>query len=271
MQRVRLARRLVILLWLCLFFFGSLSYIQQNLLAASSNDGRRNIERLRVALEPQFPPFEFIGATGVPEGFDIDLLNALSQELGFRVELQLLAFDDVLPAVQSGDADAAISALSITEERKQIVAFSRPYFKGGLTIAARESDIAISSLEALQGKRIGVQKGSTGAEAAKQVSGSQIKEFESAPDALRELSEGRLDAAINDAAALYYAIRTEGIQSIKVIGDFITEEFYGIAMPKNSPNVETINSGIRTLLENGKYAEIYRKYFNADPPLLPST
>ncbi|WP_088894876.1 basic amino acid ABC transporter substrate-binding protein [Leptolyngbya ohadii] len=270
MQRVRLARRLIIILSLCLLFFGASSYVQQNLLAASGDGGRRSIERLRVALEPQFPPFEFIGASGVPEGFDIDFLDALSKELGFRVELQLLAFDDLLPAIQSSNADASISALSITDDRKKIVAFSRPYFKGGLTIAVRENDIAINSLETLQGKRVGVQKGSTGAEEAKQVTGSQIKEFDSTPDALRELSEGRLDAAINDAAALYYAIRTEGIENIKVIGDFITEEFYGIAMPKDSPYVETINSGIRTLMENGKYAEIYRKYFNANPPLLPS-
>jgi arginine/lysine/histidine/glutamine transport system substrate-binding/permease protein len=226
---------------------------------------------LKVATEPAFPPFESQASGGGLEGFDIDLMNAIGDAAGFKVDFQSLPFDGIIPALQSGTVDAAISAMTITAARAQTVSFSRPYFKAGLAIAVRDSSNDVTSLDSLKGKKIAVQIGTTGANEAKKVPGAEIRTFDSAPLALQELSNGNVDAVINDAPVTLYAIKSNNIPGIKVVGQLLTEEFYGIASPKDSSNLEKINSGLATLLSNGKYKEIYQKWFSKEPPSLPET
>ena len=130
---------------------------------------------LKVATEPAFPPFESQAATGGGlEGFDIDLMNAIGEAAGLKVEFESLPFDGIIPALKAGTVDAAISAMTITAERAEAVSFSRPYFKAGLAIAVKAGDTATTSLDALKGKRIAVQIGTTGAAEAKKVPGAKI-------------------------------------------------------------------------------------------------
>jgi arginine/lysine/histidine/glutamine transport system substrate-binding and permease protein len=228
---------------------------------------------LKVATEPAFPPFEAQAKSGGGlEGFDIDLMNAVGEATGLKVEFQSLPFDGIIPALQAGTVDAAISAMTITAERAKTVSFSRPYFKAGLALAVKEGTSDITSLNDLKGKKIAVQIGTTGANEAKKVEGAQVRSFDSGPLALQELSNGNVDAVINDAPVTLYAIKNSSIPGIKVASDqLLTQEFYGIAMPKDSPNVEKVNAGLKTLLDNGKYAEIYQKWFGNKPPTLPET
>lgn len=225
----------------------------------------------KVATEPAFPPFESQAADGSLEGFDIDLMNAIGEAAGFKVEFESLPFDGIIPALQAGTVDAAISAMTITAERAQTVNFSRPYFKAGLAIAVQESNTDITSLDSLKGKKIAAQIGTTGADQANEVEGAEVRTFDSAPLALQELLNGNVDAVINDAPVTLYAIQSGNIQGLKVVGQLVTEEFYGIPSPKNSTNVDLINTGLKTILDNGKYAEIYKKWFGAEPPELPET
>jgi arginine/lysine/histidine/glutamine transport system substrate-binding/permease protein len=225
----------------------------------------------KVATEPAFPPFESQGADGSLEGFDIDLMNAIGEAAGFKVEFESLPFDGIIPALQSGTVDAAISAMTITAERAETVNFSRPYFKAGLAIAVQESSTDIATLDDLEGKKIAAQIGTTGANQANEVGAAEVRTFDSAPLALQELANGNVDAVINDAPVTLYAIQSGNIQGLKVVGQLVTEEFYGIPTPKNSNNVELINQGLTIILENGKYAEIYKKWFGAEPPELPET
>lgn len=226
---------------------------------------------LKVATEPAFPPFESQSTGGKLEGFDIDLLNAIGEAAGFKVEFQSLPFDGIIPALQAGTVDAAISAMTITPERQKTVTFSQPYFKAGLAIAVRENEQSIQSLDDLKNKKIAVQIGTTGAEKAKAISGSKISTFDSAPLALQELANGNVDAVINDAPVTLYAIKGGNLKGLKVVGQLVTEEFYGIAAPQNSANIQLINQGLNTIQQNGKYTEIYQKWFDAEPPKLPTT
>jgi arginine/lysine/histidine/glutamine transport system substrate-binding/permease protein len=225
-----------------------------------------------VATEPAFPPFESQATGGGLEGFDIELMKAIGEAAGLKVEFQSLPFDGIIPALQAGTIDAAISAMTITPERAKTVSFSRPYFKAGLAIAVRESDTATKSLDNLKGKKIAVQIGTTGADKAKQVAGAQVRTFDSAPLALQELANSNVDAVINDAPVTLYAIKSGNIKGVKVASDqLLTQEFYGIAAPKDSPNLQKINAGLKTIIDNGKYAEIYKKWFDRQPPTLPET
>lgn len=224
---------------------------------------------LTVGTEPAFAPFEFKGTNGELQGFSIDLMNAIAKSAGFTVNFQSLPFDGLIPALQGKTIDAAISSMTITKERSQTVDFSRPYFKAGLAIAVRSDNQDITNFVSLENKRIAVQIGTTGAEEAKKVAGAKISSFDSAPLALQELKNGNVDAVINDAPVTLYAIKTANLSGIKVVGQLLTEEFYGIATAKNSPNLATINQGLGTVLSNNTYAQIYKKWFNAEPPKLP--
>lgn len=160
-------------------------------------------------------------------------------------------------------------SITITEERAKSVSFSRPYFKSGLAIAVRADNQNITSFESLKNKKIAVQLGTTGSKKAKEIPGAQLRSFDSAPLALQELANGNVDAVINDAPVTLYAINTGNIQGIKVVQQLLTEEFYGIATARNSPNLALINQGLSNILKNGNYNQIYRKWFNATPPQLP--
>ncbi|MEH1901719.1 MAG: basic amino acid ABC transporter substrate-binding protein [Nostoc sp.] len=220
---------------------------------------------LKVATDPTFVPFEIQRASGNLEGFDIDLMNAIAKVAGFTVQFQSLPFDGMISTLQAKRVDAAISGITITTERLKTIAFSRPYFKAGLAIAVREDNQNIKDFKSLQGKKIAVQIGSTGADFAKTIPNAKISTFNSGPEFFQDLLNGNVDAVISDAFATLYAIKNGKLKGIKVVADLLTQEYYGIATPKNSPHLDAINKGIGTLLSNGTYKQIYQKWFNAEP------
>ena len=224
---------------------------------------------LTVATEPAFPPFESQGDNGELVGFDIDLMNAIGETAGVDIEFESLPFDGIIPALQSNTVDAAISGMTITEERLQTVDFSRPYIKAGLAIAVREGSDDIKGMEDLENKKIAVQIGTTGAEQASEVPGAEISTFDSAPLALQELANGNVDAVINDAPVTLDAIESGNINGLEVVGELLTTEYYGIALPKDSENLSLINDALATMIEDGTYDEIYQKWFGDEPPELP--
>ncbi|MEM1238591.1 MAG: basic amino acid ABC transporter substrate-binding protein [Cyanobacteria bacterium P01_H01_bin.26] len=218
-----------------------------------------------VGTEPAFPPFESQDESGELVGFDIDLMQAIGDQAGVEIEFESLPFDGLIPALQAGTIEAAISGMTITEERAETVDFSSPYFRAGLAIAVAEEDTETTSIDTLEGKTIAVQIGTTGAEMAGSIKDASVSTFDSAPLALQELANGNADAVINDAPATLDAIATGNIGGIKVVGELLTEEFYGIAMPQDSPNVETLNTALAELIENGTYDAIYEKWFGTTP------
>lgn len=225
----------------------------------------------KVATEPAFAPFESKDTEGGVMGFDIDLLRAIGAIAGYEVEFQSLPFDGIIPALQARTIDAAVSAITITPERAQVVDFSRPYFKAGLAIAVKASDTQIKTLADLKGKTIAVQLGTTGAKTAKSVPNSQVREFDSGPLALQELANGNVAAVINDAPVTLDAIQQGKLKDVKIIDQLVTEEYYGIALSKNSPHKAAIDAAIAQLIQNGAYKKLYKKWFPGEPPTLPMT
>jgi arginine/lysine/histidine/glutamine transport system substrate-binding/permease protein len=226
---------------------------------------------LKVATEPAFPPMESQAKDGSLEGFDIDLMRAVGKAGGFAVEFQSLPFDGIIPALQARTVDAAISSITINAERSKTISFSRPYFKAGLAIATKADNSTITSLDSLTNKTVAVQIGTTGAAEAKKIPGAKIRTFDSAPLALQELLNGNVDAVINDAPVTLYAINRNNLQGLRIVEQLLTQEYYGIATAQNSPHLEAINKGLTTILNNGTYEQIYRKWFNSNPLPLPET
>ncbi len=225
---------------------------------------------LTVATEPVYAPFEF-QENGEVKGFDVDVIQEAGKAAGFGVKFQNIAFDGIIPALTSGQVDAAIAAMTITQQRSQAVAFSRPYFKAGLGIATRQGAPKFTRLEELKGKVVGVQIGTTGAKAVQDVGDVQTRTYDSAPLVLQAVSNGNVAAAVHDAPILQYALRTGSVKGVQVSDQLLTQEYYGIPTPLNSPNLQKINQGLNTILSNGTYARIYQKWFGTQPPALPET
>ena len=222
----------------------------------------------RVATEATFPPFEFQQG-GQLTGFDIDLMRAIGEEADLNIDFRNLPFDGIIPALQARTVEAAISGMTITAERAQAIAFSRPYFRAGLAIAVREDNKTIKNFQDLKGKRIAVQIGTTGALEATKIPGAVVSQFDSAALALQELINGRVEAVVNDKPVTLYAIKQAGLRGVKVVGELLTEEFYGIALPKNSPYLQLINDALGRVIESGQYDVIFQQWFGEKPPVLP--
>ena len=224
----------------------------------------------RVGTDPTFPPFEFRNPqTDSLSGFDIELMQAIGEAAGHPITWVSLPFDGLIPALQARSVDAAISAMTITADRARAIEFSRPYFEAGQAIVVRENGPAFDSLAALKDQRIAVQIGTTGAIEAARVPGARVSSFDSTPLALQELANGNADAVVSDVPAILYAIDQAKLTGLRISGEHLSTEYYGIALPTNAPITAAVNEALTSLINNGRYAELYRHWFGAEPPVLP--
>lgn len=252
--------RLSVVVGLCCLLLGGCGF------NSGSGGGGRT---LTIAVEGTYPPFEFQNEKGELQGFDVDLMNAVAKAAGFQVRYQNLPFAGMIPALQAQTIDSAVAAMTITAERAKTVSFSRPYFKSGLAIATRTNNQNVTNFDSLKNKQIAVQIGTTGALKAATIPGAEIRSFDDAPTAFRELLNGNVDAVLHDQPIILYAIKFGDLQGLKIVGEVLTEEYYGFPTPKGSPNLALINQGLTTVINNSTYNQIYKKWFGVQPPPLP--
>jgi polar amino acid transport system substrate-binding protein len=222
---------------------------------------------LKVGAEATFPPFEFQDEKSKDYvGFDVDLMKALGKQMGMEVQVVNTAFDGLIPALESGQIDAIASAMTITEERSKKVNFSKPYYKSGLSIVVKGDNSAVKSFKDLEGKRIAVQIGTTGAEEAKKIKDAKVREFNSASEAYLELKAGGADAVVNDLPVNEYYLAKGGSKDAKLVGEVLNSEEYGVAVTKkNTELAGKINKAMDEIKQNGEYAKIYEKWFGKKP------
>ena len=222
---------------------------------------------LKMGAEATFPPFEFQDEKSKDYvGFDVDLMKAIGKQMGYEVQVVNTGFDGLIPALEGGQIDVIASAMTITEERAKKVNFSKPYYKSGLSILVKADNSTIKNFKDLEGKRIAVQIGTTGAESAKKIKDAQIREFNSASEAVLELKAGGADAVVNDLPVNEYYLAKGGNKDAKLIGEVLNAEEYGIAVAKkNTELAGKINKALDELKQNGEYAKIYEKWFGRKP------
>jgi len=222
---------------------------------------------LKVGTEASFAPFEF-QEEGSKEytGFDMDLIRAIGKQMGYEVQIQNMGFDGLIPGLDAGSIDVAISGMTITDERAKKVNFSKPYYKSGLTVIVKKDNETIKSFKDLEGKKIAVQLGTTGATEAKKIANTEVRDFNSPPEAFLEMKAGGVDAVINDKPVNDYYIAKTGANDAKVVGEPLTSEDYGIATTKkNKELADKIDKALDELKKNGEYEKIYVKWFNKKP------
>ena len=223
---------------------------------------------LKVGSDTAFAPFEFQDEQSKDYvGFDMDLIKAIGKKMGMEVQVQSMGFDGLIPALEAGNIDATISAMTITDDRAKKVNFSKPYYRSGLSMVVKADNNNLKTFKDLEGKKIAVQIGTTGADEAKKIKDAKIREFNTAPEAFMELKAGGVDAVVNDLPVNEYYITKAGGKDAKVVGEPLTSEEYGIATSKKSTElVEKINKALEELKKEGEYEKIYVKWFGKKPP-----
>ena len=126
-----------------------------------------------VASDASFPPMEFVDETKAIVGFDIDMMNAVAAAMGFKVEYKNTAWDGIFAGLEGAAYDAVLSAVTITDERKQKYDFSEPYVNAGQIVVVRTDEMAITGDKTLAGKLVGAQIGTTGAFAVQKIEGAK--------------------------------------------------------------------------------------------------
>ena len=221
---------------------------------------------LRVGSDVAYPPFEYVDEeTGEFIGFDMDLIREVGRRLGMQVEIINTAWEGILPGLLAGHYDVVISAMTITDERAQVVDFSDPYFATGQVIVVRADDTSVNEPADLAGKVIAVQIGTTGQFAAERIEGvARIDHYPTMPEAFLALRLGRADAAVADElVAIEEARANPGV--LKVVGKPFTVEFYGIAMRKGRDELlRGINRALAQIKADGTYDELYAKWFGGN-------
>jgi len=216
-----------------------------------------------------FPPFEFIDENGDFAGFDIELMNAIAEKIGYEVKWENADFAGLVASLQTGKYDAVISGMTITASRQEEVDFSRPYFRSDQAVVVQESNMGTLSREDLADKRIGVQLGTTGELLARELVSDKgtVYTYDSLDQAFLDLNTGRLDAVVNDLPVSgYFLVRNPNLP-LKVAFAIEAGEHYRNGVKKgNTELVEKIDNALIQLKEEGKYAEIYQKWFEAEPP-----
>lgn len=229
----------------------------------SSTGGTTKEKVYKVGVDVTYPPFEY-EVNGERVGIDIDLINAIAEDQGFKIELNAMDFGGIIPAMQAGQLDVAIAGMSITKERKKIVDFSEPYFDAGITLVVKKGNTEIKTPEDLAGKKVAVKKGTSGATYAMENAdkiGFEVVQFNDSPAMFQEVSNGNADALIEDYPVISYAIAQSGLD-LETVGERLNDDKYGIAVlkGKNADLLEKINAGLAKLKESGKYDEILAKY-----------
>lgn len=217
----------------------------------------------KVGVDTTYPPFEYKEGDEY-RGIDIDLINAIAENQGFKIELNPMDFGGIIPAMQADQLDIAIAGMSITEERKKIVDFSTPYFDAGLTVVVKEDNEEIKSVDDLKGKTVAVKKGTTGAKYAQDNASKldiKVVQFNDSPAMFQEVSNGNADALIEDYPVISYAIAQKDL-GLKIVGERLNGDQYGIAVLKgqNQDVLEKINKGLEELKKDGTYDKIIETY-----------
>ncbi|MFL0266719.1 amino acid ABC transporter substrate-binding protein [Candidatus Clostridium radicumherbarum] len=260
---------LIILFAFCIAIFSGCSKK-----AASNEDSLSKLKAkgyVVVGLDDTFAPMGFKDTKGDIVGFDIDLAKEVFKRIGINVKFQSIDWSMKETELNSGNIDLIWNGYSITDERKQKVAFTNPYLENRqLIITLANSNI--QSKKDLQGKKVAVQNGSSSLDALnkepevlKSLSSGKPVLFDTNNEAFMDLEAGRVDAVIADEVLARYYMKERGIEKYKVLQEDFGKEQYAVGIRKaDNELVSMVNSELENMKKDGTSAEISKKWFGSN-------
>jgi polar amino acid transport system substrate-binding protein len=251
----RVRHNLVLILIVALFFFGGCN---------SENKTIYQKRAIVVATDATLPPMSFINEKKEIDGFEAELFKSLANEANFDIEFVNVDWAGLFGGLITKKFDAVISSVTILEERKEKMAFSAPYLKSGLALVVRK-DSKISGLADAKTQKItvGAQVGTTAYFYLEKESGIKKKGYQLYGHAISDLIKGEIDAVLGESSGtIYYKSHDAGIfEKIKMTGEIMTDENYGIVLRKNQTELKTrINQALKVLLSNGTVVRLHKKW-----------
>lgn len=216
-------------------------------------------ESLRIGIKFDQPGLGFKEGAADPTGFDVDVAKYVATELGVdedNIEWVQTPSANRENALENGEVDMILATYSITDERKERVAFAGPYFVAGQDLLVRADDTEITGPEKLNGKNLCSVTGSTSAEKIKEeyAEGVNLVEQPGYADCVTILEAGQVDAVTTDDIILAGLAATDANQGkFKVVGNPFTEERYGVGLNKESDKCQAINDAITKMKESGDW------------------
>jgi len=238
--------------------------------SASGDLGLISSGTLTVCSDVPYPPFEDFDkstSTGF-KGFDVDIVNAIAEQLDVDVQIKDSDFNALQSglALNSGQCDMAASAMTITPEREEKIGFSDGYYDSEQSLLV-PADSSITSIDDLDGVKVGVQKGTTGESYANEhASGADIVVFPSDGEMYAAIKAGQVEALLQDLPVnLDHQNDAKAAGQFKVVETYDTGETYGLAMKKtNTGLIDAVNGALAKMKSDGDYKEIYDSYFATD-------
>ena len=217
--------------------------------------------KLVMATNAEFSPYEYHEGDAIV-GIDVDIATAIAKELGKELVVEDMAFDSIIAAVTSGKADIGVAGMTVDPDRLKSVNFSNPYTTATQVIIVSEGS-AVASPDDLQGKKVGVQLGTTGDQYASDIEGASIERYNKGFEAVQALTQGKIDAVIIDnEPAKVFVSQSEGL---KILDEEFTTEEYAIAIAKdNTQLLNDVNAALAKLKESGELQAIIDKYISAE-------
>lgn len=229
--------------------------------------------KLVVATSPDYAPFEFqslVDGKNQVVGADIDMAQAIADELGVKLEISSMSFDNVLTSLQTGKADLAVAGISATDERKEVFDFSIPYFdfsipyyENKISFLVRKADVEkYKDLTSLESANIAAQKGTVPESMVKeQLPKAQLTSLTNMGEAVNELQAGKVDAVhMDEPVALSYAAKNAGLAVATVSLKMKDGDANAVALRKNSDDLkEVVDKVIQKLKDEGIYQSYLEK------------
>ncbi|MFI8417773.1 arginine ABC transporter substrate-binding protein [Serratia sp. NPDC078593] len=222
------------------------------------------VETIRFATEASYPPFEFVGADNKIQGFDVDLANAMCEEMQATCTFTNQAFDSLIPGLRFKRFDAVMAGMDITPEREKQVLFTQPYYDNSALFVAQKDKV--TDVTALKGQKVGVQNGTTHQKflTDKHPEITTVP-YDSYQNAILDLKSGRINAVFGDTAVVNEWLKQN--DTLVAVGDKVTDKDYfgtglGIAVrQKNNALQGKLNAALDKIKQDGTYETIYKKWF----------
>ena len=210
-----------------------------------------------------FPPYEFVDENGNVAGIDAEIASAVAEKLGMALEIKDMAFDSLITAVSTGNVDIVFAGMTVTEERKEAVNFTDSYATGIQVVIVKDGS-SIASIEDLDGKKIGVQSGTTGdIYCADDYGEDAIMRFDNGALAITALYNDQVDCVVIDnEPAKAFVEANEGLKILET--EYVTENYAAAIAKENTELLDKVNGALAELKAEGKLDEIIAKYIKAE-------
>ena len=218
---------------------------------------------LTMSTNSAFPPYEMTADDGSFEGIDIEVAGAIADKLGLELQVDDMDFDAALLAAQTGKSDMVMAGVTVTEDRQTVMDFSNTY-ANGIQVVIVPEDSAIATIDDLQGKMIGVQRGTTGDSYCSDDFGEDnVIKYDNGLTAVQALMNGQVDAVVIDNAPAQEFV--EANPGLKILDTEYANEEYAIGVAKgNTQLLDAINGALAELTEDGTIQAIVDKYITAE-------